>query len=220
MHHTGGQLLTVGPQNIQHIAMSVADMEHNRHAQAARQQQLLFKHLLLNVPGRQVVVIIQPDFSYAYDALFLLPPGQTRLAFIRPEFGLVGMKTHNAIDIFVLPGQVDDALAGRQVAACQDAAAHPVFRHAGHYLIPILVKAFILQMAMTVKQVDRCEGRFFHYRIYAPSSMPASTVTSLSVLSPLSDAHRIMPSLLMPRSLAGFRLLTSTTCLPTISSGV
>ena len=55
--------------------------------------------------------------------------------------------------------------------------------------------------------------------IFAPLSMLFSGERRERLPS-LSSAQRIMPSDLTPQSLTGFKLVTSTTFFPTISSGV
>lgn len=60
--------------------------------------------------------------------------------------------------------------------------------------------------------------RSVHQRMVEPGSVPSGRKTTSTFL-PFS-VHRIMPSLFSPRSSAGSRLATTTTFLPTRSSGL
>ena len=181
-------------------------MESHRHVLLPGKDQLPQQHFLLLFPGRIFIVVIQPDLAHAHDLGVLQPPGEIVQLLLPETVGLLRMHAHHAVDGGVLAGQRRDTAAGIQIASRTDAAVHARRRHAGKHLLHLALKALVLQMAMGIKQIHHIVQR-----MYAPSSMPGSTVQSLSTLSSASEAHRIMPSLLMPLSLAGFRLLTSTT---------
>ena len=185
-------------------------MEHRRHVHPPGQVQLANEHLALLLTGREVVEIIQANLPHGHHTRLRKHPFQLGFRFIRPGPGLVRMHAHRAVHTLMLPGQRHDMAAGFQVAARKHAAPDAGLRHALHHLRKVVLKILALQMTMRIKQV---------HRISAPSSTPGSTVTSFNVLSCASEAQRIMPSLRIPRSFAGLRLLTRTTCLPTISSG-
>ena len=191
--------------------MRIAYMEHRRNIHPTGQRQLLDEYLALLVTGRKIVEIIQTDLAHGHHARLRQHAFQLGFRFIRPGFGLMRMHAHRTIHAFVFFGKRHDAAARFQVASSQNAAPDASLRHALHHLRQVVLKSLVFQMTMRIKQV---------HRISAPSSTPGSTVTSFSVLSCASEVQRIMPSLRMPRSLAGLRLATTTTCLPTISSGV
>ena len=206
MQHPGGQLAFAGAKQLQHIAVSVPDVEGYRHVLLPGEAELPQQHFLLLLPGRVFVVVVQPDFPHAHDLGVLQPPGEIVQLLLPEAVGLLRMHAHHAVDGGVLAGQRRDAAAGSKVASRTDAAVHARRCHAGKHLFHFALKALVFQMAMGIKQIHHIVQR-----MYAPSSMPGSTVQSLSTLSSASEAHRIMPSLLIPLSLAGFRLLTSTT---------
>ena len=206
MQHPGGQLVFAGAKQLQHVAVRVPDMESHRHVLLFGKGHLPQKHFLLLFPGRIFIVVIQPDLAHADNLGVLQPPGEIVQLLLPETVGLLRMHAHHAVNGGVFAGQLHDAAAGIQIASRTDAAVHARRRHAGKHLLHLALKALVLQMAMGIKQIHHIVQR-----MYAPSSMPGSTVQSLSTLSSASEAHRIMPSLLIPLSLAGFRLLTSTT---------
>lgn len=76
----------------------------------------------------------------------------------------------------------------------------------------------IFRHALTQKHPRISSGGVFQ-QISAPAGISLSGVISARWPS-ASSAHKIMPSDIMPASLAGFKFVTTITFFPTISSGV
>ena len=82
-----GQLF-LSAEKVDHIPMSIPDVKNHRHIHFNGQLHLLCHHLFLHIPGRKVVVIIQPDFPQRH-ALFIL---QHLPQFIQiPLCGILGL---------------------------------------------------------------------------------------------------------------------------------
>lgn len=129
-----------------------------------------------------------------------------------PEaFGLMGMYAHHGHTSRMFRRKGHPMGGGRHIGANHRHACHAVFRHALQYRVPVLVKLFLVHMAVGIEKR--------RHPMMAPSSTPSCTETSFK-WSSASTAERIMPWLSMPASFAVLRLEISTTCRPTSSSGV
>lgn len=119
------------------------------------------------------------------------------------------MDADTGVEALIGLGQVDSPLRGLERVAHVDHARDTNGSGSLHRLLDIRLELRVIEMRVRVDEFDA------HQR----TSVPAGMLTS-STLRPLpSLAARIIPSETTPRSLAGLRLATSTTCLPTSSSG-
>ena len=211
MQHTFRQAAFPAAEHVQRIAVGIPDVESHGHILLQGKVQLTLQHLPLHIPGGVVVVVIQTDFANAHNLVVFQPLGHLLKVFF-PELGsLVGMKAHHAVDLRILIRKAYDLGAGGHIAGGEDAAVHASFRHARQHILHLALKAFVLQMAVGIKQ--------FHHPTMAPSSTPSPTETRRRLSLP-STAERIMPWLSMPIIMRGFRLVMATIWRPTSSSGL
>ena len=73
MDNPAGEQAAVSLEQIQHVLVRVPHVEAHGHVDRMGQLQLLQANLLLHLPGRQVVVVVQADFPQG-DHLFLPQP--------------------------------------------------------------------------------------------------------------------------------------------------
>ena len=162
----------MGPKQVQHIAVSVPDMESHRHVLLPGKDQLPQQHFLLLFPGRIFIVVIQPDLAHADNLGVLQPPGEIVQLLLPEAVGLLRMHAHHAVDGGVLAGQRRDPAAGIQIASRTDAAVHARRRHAGKHLFHFALKALVFQMAMGIKQIHHIVRRLSGYTRRPPCRVP------------------------------------------------
>ena len=162
----------MGPKQVQHVAVRVPDMESHRHVLLFGKGHLPQKHFLLLFPGRVFIVVIQPDFAHADDLGVLQPPGEIVQLRLPKAVGLLRMHAHHAVNGGVFAGQRRDTAAGIQIASRTDAAVHARRCHAGKHLFHLALKAFVLQMAMGIKQIHHIVRRLSGYTRRPPCRVP------------------------------------------------
>ena len=174
-----------------------------------REFDLRRKRALLPLFIERQIVIIQPDLPHR-QAFFMRAE---RRKFFQALLGNalfgVRMDARGEVHLFVCFGEFRRAVRRGQIVARAHRQVHALVPHAGNHIVKI-AEFFVIQVAV---RIDK------HQKISLPSSISRSGFKRES--SPFSfSAHKIIPSLTMPQSLAGLRLVTITTFLPTISSGV
>ena len=155
MHHALRQPITMGAQDIDHIAVRVADMKDDRLVQLIGQIKLTGEHILLNVPGRKIVVIIQSDFAQRHNLLLGCEPvRQNRDIGICEILRVVRMHTDGGIEHGLAFGQLDGLGAGSHIRA-DTHGKHLRLAHARKHILAVGVKPTIVRMGMRVKQADQ-----------------------------------------------------------------
>ena len=210
MDDPAGEQTAVGFEQIQHVLVRIPHMEAHGHVHRTGQLQLLQANLLLHLPGRQVVVVVQADFPQGNHLFLPKPRGQQVKVAVLHGLGLMGMNSHRGIAALMGLGEVRRMAGGGHVRADDGIPGHAPLPHAKERLVPVAIELRLIYMAVGIKQL--------HHPMMAPSSTPSPTDTRCRL--PLSStAERIMPWLSMPAMGRGFRLVIATTCRPTSSSG-
>ena len=210
MDNPAGEQAAVGLEQIQHVLVRVPHMEAHGHIDRMGQLQLLQANLLLHLPGRQVVVVVQADFPQGDHLFFPQPRGQQVKVAILQGLGFMGMNSNRCIAAFVGLCEIRRVAGGGHVRADDGIPGHAPLPHAPERLVPVAIELRLVHMAVGIKQL--------HHPMMAPSSTPSPTDTRRRL--PLSStAERIMPWLSIPAMERGFRLVMATTWRPTSSSG-
>ena len=140
-----------GTEEVDHVPMSVPDVEDDRHVQVAGQVQLLAEHPLLHVPGAEIIVIVQADLPDGDDPVL---PGQlpqpVQIA-LRRFRRLVRVDAAGSPGVFVGLGEADAGFGRGQVRPDADDAGNAPVPQALEGFLPVRVKFFIVQVAVGVK---------------------------------------------------------------------
>ena len=191
--------------------MGIAVVDADRHVQLAREVELPDEDAALQGATILILlpVIVEADLADGND-LRHVRPARKDIVLARGHLkGLLRVDADTGVEALIGLGQVDSPLRGLERVAHVDHARDANGSGSLHRLLDIRLELRVIEMRVRVDEFDA------HQR----TSVPAGMLTS-STLRPLpSLAARIIPSETTPRSLAGLRLTTSTTCLPTSSSG-
>ena len=135
---------------------------------------------------------------------------ELRARLFRPGRSVVGVHSERAPHACVLVRKRCARERGLPVVADGDQPLHSRARGGGDHLRHLGEQALVGEMTV---------GVYEHQQTSLPAGTGFSGETMTTSPSAVT-AQSSMPWLSMPRSLAGLRLATTTTCLPTISSGV
>src|ERR1700676_19480 len=92
-------------ENAETIGPRVAAMNDEGHLCLARQRELLAKNAILNVAGRMIVEIVEPNLAPS-DHFRMLRECRKLIEMLRPDFlGLVRMDSHGSVNPIVLLGK-------------------------------------------------------------------------------------------------------------------
>jgi hypothetical protein len=201
-----------GFEYAQSIVPGFPRMNHHRFARLTGQFQLAPEDGMLRVARSEIIMIIQADLPQG-DHLGMA--GQ--LAERCPGVGagparMMGMHAHRRPDRFVALGQPDGSLEIRRPLTCSDGqhAIHSLGQRPVDHRFPVRVEFVAIQMAMRIDE---------HQVSRAPAGISSWNPASTGLPSPI-EAATIIPFDSMPRILRGWRLTTTTTLRPTISSGL
>ena len=125
---------------------------------AARASSICFtKDLLLHVPRRVIVEIIQPDFAPGNDLGSFCQLFQFAESRIGRQLGFVGMNANGGVDEFVLLGQLDAAVqTSRPVTvANRDDRLYSCFSRPRDHLLAIGLELLAIEMSMGIDENRR-----------------------------------------------------------------
>ena len=138
-------------KNIQHISVRIPDMKYHRLVQRHGKIHLFLQHTFLDVPWGQIIKIIQPDFAQR-DGLFFFQHFRKPVKVIAGRvLRLMRMNAAGGEHVFVRVGKIKASPGRRQVAPYAHAARYAIIMHAAERFLAVLVKLFIIQVAMAVK---------------------------------------------------------------------
>ncbi len=140
-----------GAEIIHHIPVGVPDMENDGLVHFQRQIDLLIHHFFLCVPGRQIVIVIQADFSQCHHFFPAQQGTKDGKVILRRVLAVMGMNARRGKDPFMGKGEIHASLGRGNVAAHAYAALHPRFQHPLIGFLTVKLIFFIIQMAMGVK---------------------------------------------------------------------
>ena len=172
-------------QYLGRVAVRLADVENHRLIKAIGHLKLRLKHGALNVPRREIIVIVQPDFTQR-DGLFIGHAAlNARGDSVVPAGRVVRVNASRGIHPVILPRQIKHGLRLLRAIAHKQRALHAIFLHPRDGLRAILVKALVGQVAMRIEQSHAF-----------PFSTRSSGSISLAVMSdaPFSIASRTSAS--------------------------
>src|SRR5258708_5408915 len=178
---------------------------------ACGQIELRGKDRALHVARREVVMIIEADFANGQHFRVARQLAQARERFGRSLRRVVRMRAHRRIDERILRGQPDSDFEIGRTAASPDGHHALDTGGAGAFdgCVAVARQLLVVQMAVGIYQLH-----FSRAPTGISSRNPASTG-----LPPSTDAAKIIPFEVSPRSLRGARLATMTTFRPTSASG-
>ncbi len=196
------------------LIQRLARVNNHRQITPCGDLQLRPEHLPLRLARREVVMEVQTDLPdrHHFRPCAQLFNGRQRLRV--GLFCLVRMEPDGRVHSRMLRGQIHRSPAVLQVDPRIDDPADPRLVSPRDHLFTIRVELPRSQMRMCVKE-DR---RLIHYFTTLPSAISTAGVRMAS-FPESSDAARIIPWDSCPISFAGWRLNTTTTVLPTRSSG-
>ena len=165
MDDTPGQARAPGAEQCQHIPVGIPDMEHRRRPQGIGQLDLRLAHLPLDLPRTKIVIVVQADFSNGLGLSRGIPVRQMLQVSFPEAFGLMGMYAHHGHTSRMFRRKGHPMGGGRHIGANHRHAGHAVFRHALQYRVPVLVKHFLVHMAVGIEKR--------RHPMMAPSSTPS-----------------------------------------------
>src|SRR6185503_1787169 len=199
-------------QDRQRVVPGFSRVDDDRQPDLARQVDLIAEGAALVLAGREIVVVIEADLA---DGDRLGTPG--RLADVPRDRGGPVLRLVR-VDA---GGEMDEVVQRRQVGAGggvaderghRDQALDPRGPGARDHLVAVGIEVLQRQVGVAVAE----QGRYFTFQ---PGGT-GSSVVRMYGWPPASEAASSIPCETTPLSLAGLRLATTTTVLPTSDSGL
>ena len=208
--HAVGEKTAALREDVEAVAVGVPHMQAGGQAAFIRQRELRAEDLFLHFAGAEIVEIVQPDLPHRDHLGMRRERAEFAEGVPVPLVRVVRVHAEGAPHSLVRLREGETGKRRGSVIAHGDDVREPVGGHGRDDVLRLGCEPLVGEMAMGVDE-------------HQQTSLPAGTRFSgaTSTTSPSADtAQSSMPWLSMPRSLAGLRLATTTTCLPTISSGV
>ena len=172
MQNAAELFVLVRPQNVHHVSVRVAVVNDNRQIQLLGQLDLPREPFLLHVDVAVEIVVIEPDFPDGDDFFVLFRQFSDRgKFFLRRILCQLRMNSDRRINLRILPRQRQRRLTRRQIfRRADDVIAH--VKNARQHRLPIIVKRFVVQMRMRIKE--------FHFPFFAAFFKAFSAFASFS----------------------------------------
>ena len=153
MHHAARQPPLAGAQQLQRVAVRLADVQDHRQIQLPCRFELPQKNLLLNIPRHIVPMVIQPDFPPCLDA------GQRSQALhllhrlVGALFRIARMNAHRRVKIAGMGlRQLHRHAIHAHIGPDGHAGRDALLLHARDDRFPILVVPRVVQMRVRIKK--------------------------------------------------------------------
>ena len=196
-------------QNLVEVLRRLSRVENHGEFRLLRERELCLEGAFLDFALRFVVVVVETDFAECDDLRLLAEREKAFRRSVIKGLRVVRVDSHRRIDSVVFFRERSRRLARRKVVA---------HRHSEFDSVAVKVRNDCAGVRVVLVGQVRVRVDIHFQRTTDPEAIAESGETRESLPS-ASSAQRIMPSLVIPRSFAGFRLETSTTRLPDRSSG-